>query len=64
MNDFAECFFDIDIERGEVKKNVFFITNNSKKSDPEGIRTPNRQSRNLIFYPVELLGQLFIILKL
>jgi hypothetical protein len=24
--------------------------------DPEGIRTPNRQSRNLIFYPVELLG--------
>ena len=28
-----------------------------KKSDPEGIRTPNRQSRNLIFYPVELLGQ-------
>ena len=25
-------------------------------SDPEGIRTPNRQSRNLIFYPVELLG--------
>jgi hypothetical protein len=22
--------------------------------DPEGIRTPNRQSRNLIFYPVEL----------
>ena len=29
--------------------------------DPEGIRTPNRQSRNLIFYPVELLG-LFIIL--
>ena len=28
-------------------------------SDPEGIRTPNRQSRNLIFYPVELLGHLF-----
>ena len=25
--------------------------------DPERIRTSNRQSRNLIFYPVELLGQ-------
>lgn len=25
--------------------------------DPGGIRTPNRQSRNLIFYPVELRGQ-------
>ena len=24
--------------------------------DPERIRTPNPQSRNLIFYPVELLG--------
>ncbi len=24
------------------------------KSDSGGIRTPNRQSRNLIFYPVEL----------
>ncbi len=27
-----------------------------KNSDLGGIRTPNRQSRNLIFYPVELLG--------
>ena len=26
-------------------------------SDPGRIRTPNPQSRNLIFYPVELLGQ-------
>lgn len=25
-------------------------------SDPERIRTPNPQSRNLIFYPVELRG--------
>ena len=25
--------------------------------DPERIRTSNRQSRNLIFYPVELLGR-------
>jgi hypothetical protein len=31
--------------------------NGSCKSDPERIRTPNPQSRNLIFYPVELLGQ-------
>ncbi len=31
--------------------------NGSFKSDPERIRTPNPQSRNLIFYPVELLGQ-------
>ena len=30
--------------------------------DPEGIRTPNRQSRNLIFYPVELLGLFKILL--
>ena len=27
-----------------------------KNSDLGGTRTPNRQSRNLIFYPVELLG--------
>ena len=27
-------------------------------SDPGGIRTPSRQSRNLIFYPVELRSQL------
>ncbi len=27
--------------------------------DPGRIRTPNPQSRNLIFYPVELLGQVF-----
>lgn len=26
-------------------------------SDPGGVRTPNPQSRNLIFYPVELRGQ-------
>ena len=26
-------------------------------SDPGRIRTPNPQSRNLIFYPVELLGR-------
>jgi hypothetical protein len=26
-------------------------------SDPGRIRTSNRQSRNLIFYPVELLGR-------
>ena len=25
--------------------------------DLERIRTPNRQSRNLMFYPVELLGR-------
>lgn len=25
-------------------------------SDPGGVRTPNPQSRNLIFYPVELRG--------
>ncbi len=25
--------------------------------DPGGVRTPNPQSRNLIFYPVELRGQ-------
>ena len=30
-----------------------FIYNNS---DLGGSRTPNRQSRNLIFYPIELLG--------
>ena len=34
------------------------------KSDPEGIRTPNHQSRNLIFYPVELLGHFHIKTKL
>ncbi len=28
-----------------------------KNGDLGGIRTPNRQSRNLIFYPVELLSQ-------
>ena len=27
-----------------------------ENSDLGGTRTPNRQSRNLIFYPVELLG--------
>ena len=27
------------------------------KSDHGGVRTPNPQSRNLIFYPVELRGQ-------
>ncbi len=26
------------------------------ESDPGGVRTPNPQSRNLIFYPVELQG--------
>ena len=27
-------------------------------SDREGIRTPNPQSRNLIFYPIELRSQI------
>ena len=31
-------------------------------SDREGIRTPNPQSRNLIFYPVELRSRFFFIL--
>ena len=29
------------------------------ESDLEGIRTPNPQSRNLIFYPVELRSHFF-----
>ena len=31
--------------------------------DREGIRTPNPQSRNLIFYPVELRSQVLISLE-
>ncbi len=30
------------------------------QSDPGGVRTPNPQSRNLIFYPVELRGQFIL----
>ncbi len=35
-----------------------------KDSDLEGIRTPNPQSRNLIFYPVELRGHLILEFRL
>ena len=39
---------------------LMFLT--TKKCDHGGVRTPNPQSRNLIFYPVELRGHLFRLL--
>ncbi len=33
---------------------MVLVLNNFSFSDREGIRTPNPQSRNLIFYPIEL----------
>ena len=48
-------------EEYKKKKNKYKYENNFMSkiiiSDPGRIRTSNRQSRNLIFYPVELLGR-------
>ena len=38
----------------EIKKGLSLVP--LKICDPGGVRTPNPQSRNLIFYPVELQG--------
>ena len=43
----------------KLKKSAAFAADFEFICDPGRIRTPNPQSRNLIFYPVELLGHYY-----
>lgn len=42
------------IQASKKKTGLVYLFRLIPLSDREGIRTPNPQSRNLIFYPVEL----------
>ena len=46
-------------EDNKKSRNLVYQVIRDVKSDLEGIRTPNPQSRNLIFYPVELRSLFF-----
>ncbi len=46
-------------EDNKKTRNLVYQVFRVVKSDLEGIRTPNPQSRNLIFYPVELRSHFF-----
>ena len=54
MFKYNHLFFSFLNKKGQVFNKLVL------SCDPGRIRTPNPQSRNLIFYPVELLGQYLI----